>query len=120
MRNNIVNVPAPTLAEYIYSFSIQHNESTKTYLVESELKGRRKLKTKSVHIMCCLFMQILDNTVVTTLFPTCVVLFICLILLRSSCLQQFFFFFFFFLMWCRSLQLIERTNRRQKDDLNQA
>ena len=36
IRNNIVNVPAPTLAEYKYfSLSRQHIESTKIHLVES-------------------------------------------------------------------------------------
>ena len=36
IRNNIVNVPTPTLAEYKYfSLSRQHIESTKIHLVES-------------------------------------------------------------------------------------
>ena len=44
IRNNIVNVPAPTLAKYKYfSLSRQHIESTKIHLVESVIIQKKWL-----------------------------------------------------------------------------
>ena len=46
IRNNIVNIPAPTLAEYKYlSLSRQHIESTKIHLVESVIIQKNRVTT---------------------------------------------------------------------------
>ena len=49
IRNNIVNVPAPTLAEYRYfSLSRQHIESTKIHLVESVIIQKKRARSNGL------------------------------------------------------------------------
>ena len=46
IRNNIVNVPVPTLEEYnLFSLSSQYIESTKTYLVESVIVQKKLFRS---------------------------------------------------------------------------
>ena len=48
IRNYIVNVPAPTLAEYKYfSLSRQHIESTKIHLVESVIVQKKMARSNA-------------------------------------------------------------------------
>ena len=48
IKNNIVNVPAPTLAEYKYfSLSRHHIESTKIHLVESVIIQKKMSRSNA-------------------------------------------------------------------------